>query len=40
MSEIDNIVELQKRWIKIRSANIYDTLDKMGYPNQIGRAHV
>ena len=34
MSEIDNIVELQKRWIKIRSANIYDTLDKMGYPNQ------
>ncbi len=28
------IVELQKRWIKIRSANLYDTLDAMGYPNQ------
>ena len=31
---MSDIVELQKRWIKIRSANIYDTLDKMGYPNQ------
>ncbi|MFI3257036.1 MAG: hypothetical protein R3Y36_01920 [Spirochaetales bacterium] len=25
---------LQNRWIKIRSANLYDTLDSMGYPNQ------
>lgn len=29
-----SIVELQARWDKIRSANLYDTLDKMGYPNQ------
>ena len=27
-------VELQARWDKIRVANIYDTLDRMGYPNQ------
>jgi len=29
-----SIVELQARWDKIRIANLYDTLDKMGYPNQ------
>jgi 4-hydroxy-4-methyl-2-oxoglutarate aldolase len=29
-----SIVELQSRWDKIRIANVYDTLDKMGYPNQ------
>jgi 4-hydroxy-4-methyl-2-oxoglutarate aldolase len=29
-----SVVELQARWDKIRVANIYDTLDKMGYPNQ------
>ena len=34
MEELDKVVELQRRWIKIRSANLYDTLDKMGYPNQ------
>ena len=28
------VLELQARWDKIRVANIYDTLDKMGYPNQ------
>ncbi|MCK6580062.1 MAG: hypothetical protein L6Q98_18385 [Anaerolineae bacterium] len=28
------VAELQARWAKIRVANIYDTLDKMGYPNQ------
>src|SRR5215216_4631863 len=27
-------VELQARWDKIRVANVYDTLDSMGYPNQ------
>jgi len=27
-------VELQARWDKIRVANLYDTLDAMGYPNQ------
>lgn len=32
--EQPSIVELQKRWHRIRSANLYDTLDKMGYPNQ------
>lgn len=32
--DYDKIVEMQQRWIKIRSANVYDTLDKMGYPNQ------
>ena len=29
-----SIVELQARWDKIRVANLYDTLDSMGYPNQ------
>jgi regulator of RNase E activity RraA len=29
-----SIVELQARWDRIRVANVYDTLDKMGYPNQ------
>jgi len=29
-----SIVELQARWDKIRIANLYDTLDKMGFPNQ------
>lgn len=29
-----SIVELQARWDKIRAANLYDTLDKLGYPNQ------
>lgn len=33
MSE-QSIVELQARWDKIRVANVYDTLDNMGYPNQ------
>lgn len=28
------ILELQARWDKIRIANLYDTLDKMGYGNQ------
>ena len=28
------ILELQARWDKIRIANLYDTLDEMGYPNQ------
>jgi 4-hydroxy-4-methyl-2-oxoglutarate aldolase len=28
------VVELQARWDKIRIANLYDTLDKMGYPDQ------
>jgi regulator of RNase E activity RraA len=28
------VAELQARWDKIRVANVYDTLDKMGYPNQ------
>ncbi len=28
------ILELQARWDKIRIANLYDTLDKMGYPDQ------
>jgi regulator of RNase E activity RraA len=32
--EIPSIVELQARWDKIRIANLYDTLDKMGYPDQ------
>ena len=37
MSEAEtqpSIVELQARWDQIRIANLYDTLDKMGYPNQ------
>jgi regulator of RNase E activity RraA len=29
-----SVVELQARWDKIRVANVYDTLDKMRYPNQ------
>lgn len=29
-----SILELQARWNKIRIANLYDTLDPMGYPNQ------
>jgi regulator of RNase E activity RraA len=29
-----SVVELQARWDKIRVANVYDTLDHMGYPNQ------
>jgi regulator of RNase E activity RraA len=28
------VLELQARWDKIRIANLYDTLDTMGYPNQ------
>ncbi len=28
------VLELQARWNKIRVANLYDTLDPMGYPNQ------
>jgi regulator of RNase E activity RraA len=28
------VVDLQARWDKIRIANLYDTLDKMGYYNQ------
>ncbi len=28
------VVELQARWEKIRVANLYDTLDSMGYGNQ------
>jgi len=32
--ETPSVVELQARWDKIRIANVYDTLDKMGYPNQ------
>ena len=29
-----SILELQARWDKIRIANLYDTLEHMGYPNQ------
>lgn len=29
-----SVLELQARWEKIRVANVYDVLDKMGYPNQ------
>ena len=29
-----SVLELQARWDKIRIANLYDTLDRMGYPNQ------
>jgi 4-hydroxy-4-methyl-2-oxoglutarate aldolase len=29
-----SVVELQARWDKLRSANVYDVLDRMGYPNQ------
>ena len=35
-SEQDHsVLELQARWNGIRIANIYDTLDKMGYPDQV-----
>lgn len=35
MSQVEpSVVELQTRWDKIRIANLYDTLDKLGYPNQ------
>src|SRR5690606_9812678 len=34
MSAQPSIVELQARWNKILVANLYDTLDAMGYPNQ------
>jgi regulator of RNase E activity RraA len=30
----NEILALQQRWDRIRIANLYDTLDKMGYPNQ------
>jgi 4-hydroxy-4-methyl-2-oxoglutarate aldolase len=30
----NTVLELQARWDKIRIANLYDTLDKMGYPDQ------
>ena len=33
-AETQSIVELHARWDKIRVANLYDTLDSMGYPNQ------
>lgn len=29
-----SVVDLQARWDRIRAANVYDTLDSMGYPNQ------
>lgn len=29
-----SVIELQARWDKIRTANLYDTLDKLGYSNQ------
>jgi regulator of RNase E activity RraA len=29
-----SVVELQARWDKIRVANLYDTLDRMGFPDQ------
>jgi 4-hydroxy-4-methyl-2-oxoglutarate aldolase len=34
MSDQPSVVELQARWEKIRVANLYDTLDSMGYGNQ------
>jgi 4-hydroxy-4-methyl-2-oxoglutarate aldolase len=33
-SKPPSILELQARWDKIRIANLYDTLDKLGYPDQ------
>jgi len=33
-TEEQSVVELQARWDKIRIANLYDTLDEMGYSNQ------
>lgn len=32
--KLEKDLELQVRWNKIRIANLYDALDKMGYPNQ------
>lgn len=32
--EQPTVLELQARWNKIRVANLYDTLDQMGYSNQ------
>jgi 4-hydroxy-4-methyl-2-oxoglutarate aldolase len=34
MTQTPSVVELQARWDKIRVANLYDTLDSMGYGNQ------
>lgn len=34
MSEQPSVVELQARWDKIRVANLYDTMDSMGYGDQ------
>jgi len=34
VDEASLVVELQARWDKIRIANLYDTLDRMGYPDQ------
>ena len=34
MEKLNEIIGLQKRWYRIRSANLYDTLDAMGYGNQ------
>lgn len=31
---VETILALQKRWERIRVANLYDALDQMGYPNQ------
>lgn len=31
---IKEVEDYRKRWLRIRSANLYDTLDKMGYSNQ------
>lgn len=33
-AEEQSVLELQARWDKIRIANLYDTLDHMGYGNQ------
>ena len=33
-TEEQTLLELQARWDKIRIANLYDTLDEMGYSNQ------
>jgi 4-hydroxy-4-methyl-2-oxoglutarate aldolase len=32
--EEQSVLELQARWDRLRIANIYDALDKLGYPNQ------
>jgi 4-hydroxy-4-methyl-2-oxoglutarate aldolase len=34
MTEESSVLELQARWDKLRIANVYDALDRMGYPNQ------